>query len=102
MNAPAIPPIVAEDRQPQAPAQAPVAERHIGRPLPRTGARRLLQGRGTYLDDVLLPRVAHVVFVRSPHAHARIVGLSLQAARERPGVIAVVDGRTLAGWYSAT
>ena len=98
MNAPAIPPIVAEDRQPQAPAQAPVAERHIGRPLPRTGARRLLQGRGTYLDDVLLPRVAHVVFVRSPHAHARIVGLSLQAARERPGVIAVVDGRTLAGW----
>ena len=50
MNAPAIPPIVAEDRQPQAPAQAPVAERHIGRPLPRTGARRLLQGRGKLIQ----------------------------------------------------
>mgnify|MGYP000682787215 FL=1 len=68
----------------------------IGQATPRYGARRLLQGRGQYLDDLRVPRMAHVVFVRSPHAHARITHLDLSAARRQPGVIAAVDGRAIA------
>lgn len=69
---------------------------YIGRTVPRPNARKLLQGRGTFVDDVVLPRMAHVVFVRSPHAHARIVRIDRAAAQEMPGVIAVVTGAELA------
>lgn len=68
---------------------------YIGQSIPRANAKRLLQGRGTYTDDVRLARLVHVVFFRSPHAHARIVKLDLAKARTLPGVIAVVDGATL-------
>jgi len=63
--------------------------------VPRTNAKRLLQGRGVYTDDLRLPRLAHVVFFRSPHAHARIVKLDFTRARAMPGVIAVVDGKAV-------
>ncbi len=69
---------------------------YIGRSLPRANARRLLEGRGTYVDDVRLARMAHVVFFRSPHAHARILRINLDATRRAPGVIAAGDGKTLA------
>jgi carbon-monoxide dehydrogenase large subunit len=69
---------------------------YIGRAVPRPNAKKLLQGRGTFVDDIVLPRMAHVVFVRSPHAHARIVGIDRAAAQEMPGVIAVVTGPELA------
>ncbi|MGA1159640.1 MAG: xanthine dehydrogenase family protein molybdopterin-binding subunit [Burkholderiaceae bacterium] len=71
---------------------------YIGASTPRAGAKRLLQGRGTYLDDMRLPRLAHVVFVRSPHAHAKVVSLNLQAARRQPGVIAAFDGKDIAAF----
>ena len=45
---------------------------YIGRSVPRPNLARLTQGRGQYVSDVVLPRMAHVAFVRSPHAHARI------------------------------
>ena len=69
---------------------------YIGQSVPRPNAKRLLQGRGVYVDDLRIPRLAHVVFFRSPHAHARIKRLDLAKARSMPGVIAVVDGRALA------
>ena len=69
---------------------------YIGQSVPRANARRLLQGRGTYVDDLRLPRLAHVAFLRSPHAHARIKKLDFAKARAMPGVIAVVDGKSLA------
>ena len=69
---------------------------YIGQSIPRANAKRLLQGRGTYTDDVRLARLAHVVFLRSPHAHARIAKLDLAKARAMPGVLAAVDGATLA------
>ena len=50
--------------------------------MPRANAKRLLQGRGAYIDDLRLPRLAHVVFFRSPHAHARIKKLDLSKARD--------------------
>ena len=71
---------------------------YIGQSVPRANAKRLLQGRGVYTDDLRLPRLAHVVFFRSPHAHARIVKLDFTHARAMPGVIAVVDGKAVAGF----
>ncbi len=71
---------------------------YIGQSVPRANAQRLLQGRGTYTDDLRLPRLAHVVFFRSPHAHARITQLDLAKARSMPGVIAVVDGKALSAF----
>ena len=43
---------------------------YIGKTVPRPNLDRLLQGRAQYVSDIELPRMAHVVFVRSPHAHA--------------------------------
>lgn len=68
----------------------------IGRGVPRPNARRLTEGRGTYVDDVELPRMVHVAYLRSPHAHARILGIDAAAALGLPGVVAIVDGRQLA------
>lgn len=69
---------------------------YIGRSVPRPNLKRLTQGRGQYVSDVSLPRLAHVAFVRSPHAHARIVKIAAEAAKKSPGVIAVVAGAELA------
>jgi carbon-monoxide dehydrogenase large subunit len=69
---------------------------YIGRSVPRPNLGRLMQGRGQYVSDVTLPRMAHVAFRRSPHAHARIVRIDTAAAKRAPGVIAVVTGAELA------
>jgi aerobic carbon-monoxide dehydrogenase large subunit len=69
---------------------------YIGRSVPRPNLQRLTQGRGQYISDIALPRMAHVVFVRSPHPHARIVKVSTDAAKKAPGVIGVVTGAELA------
>jgi carbon-monoxide dehydrogenase large subunit len=69
---------------------------YIGRSVPRPNLARLTQGRGQYVSDVVLPRMVHVAFVRSPHAHARIVKIETTQARQAPGVVAVVTGVELA------
>jgi carbon-monoxide dehydrogenase large subunit len=69
---------------------------YIGRSVPRPNLARLTQGRGQYVSDVTLPRMVHVAFVRSPHAHARIVAIETEAAKRAPGVVAVVTGAELA------
>src|SRR6476646_6024041 len=69
---------------------------YIGRSVPRPNLARLTQGRGQYVSDVVLPRMAHVAYLRSPHAHARIRNIDTQAARQASGVIAVVTGAELA------
>ncbi len=69
---------------------------YIGRALPRPNLRRLLEGRGCYVSDLALPRMLHVAFLRSPHAHARIVAIDHTAARGMPGVVAVFTGPDLA------
>src|SRR5437762_5816123 len=69
---------------------------YIGKTVPRPNLDRLMQGRGVYVSDVELPRMAHVVFVRSAHAHARIMSIDAVAAKRMPGVIAIVTGRELA------
>ena len=53
---------------------------YIGKAVPRPNLDRLMHGRGLYVSDIELPRMGHVVFLRSPHAHARIVEIdSLEA-----------------------
>src|ERR1700754_2849558 len=62
-------------------------EGYIGQPLRRREDVRFVRGRGLYVDDVVLPGLAWCAFMRSPHAHARIVSLSTRAAAARPGVL---------------
>ena len=71
-------------------------ENYVGQSVPRSGAKKLLEGRGTYLDDIRLPRLVHVVYLRSPHAHARIKHLDLSQALKQPGVVAVFTGHEVA------
>ena len=68
---------------------------YIGKTVPRPNLDRLMQGRGLYVSDIELPRMAHVVFLRSPHAHAKINGIDASVAKQMPGVIAVVSGKEL-------
>ena len=69
---------------------------YVGKTVPRPNLERLMQGRGLYVSDMELPRMAHVVYLRSPYAHARIAGIDAAAARRVKGVIAVVTGQELA------
>ena len=69
---------------------------YIGRSVPRPNAKRLLEGRGHFVDDIVLPRMLNVVFVRSPYAHARILSIDTTAAQSYPGITAVVTGAQLA------
>ncbi|HET9489953.1 MAG TPA: xanthine dehydrogenase family protein molybdopterin-binding subunit [Methylomirabilota bacterium] len=64
----------------------------IGTPRRRVEDRPLLTGAGRYTDDVRLPGILHVHFLRSPHAHATIARLDVAAARSAPGVVEVATG----------
>ncbi|MGA8515074.1 MAG: xanthine dehydrogenase family protein molybdopterin-binding subunit [Burkholderiaceae bacterium] len=80
-----------------APLAAPMQDAsHIGQSIPRPNLERLTEGRGQYIDDLELPRMAHVVFWRSPVAHCRITHIERDYARLMPGVLAVYDGHDLA------
>ncbi len=68
----------------------------IGQPVRRKEDVRFLTGRGRYTDDVNLPGQAHLAILRSPHAHARIVSLKVDAARAAPGVLDVLTGHAAA------
>src|SRR5262249_9604910 len=67
----------------------------IGQPVPRTEDPILVQGRGTYSDDVNLEGQAYAAIVRSRHAHGVIKGIDTSAAQAMPGVIAVYTGMDL-------
>src|SRR5688572_8376472 len=69
---------------------------YIGQPLPRASLQRLLAGRGQYVDDIVLPRLTHAAFLRSPFAHARIVRIDCTEARDHNGVLAVLTGADIA------
>jgi aerobic carbon-monoxide dehydrogenase large subunit len=67
----------------------------LGRPLPRREDDHHLRGRGQFTDDVRSTDAAgtlHAALLRSPYAHARIRSISVDRAREMPGVVAVVTG----------
>jgi len=72
---------------------------YIGRAVARAGARRLVEGHGRYVDDIELPRMGHLAFLRSPFAHARIGEIQTAQARARPAVLDVVTGKDIADTY---
>jgi aerobic carbon-monoxide dehydrogenase large subunit len=68
----------------------------IGQPVRRKEDMRLLRGGGRYTDDVNVDGQLWAAFVRSPHAHARIDGIDLAAARMVPGVAGILTGADVA------
>jgi carbon-monoxide dehydrogenase large subunit len=66
-----------------------------GREVKRIEDAALLAGAGRFADDVASEGQAHLVFLRAPHAHARIVSIDTSAARAMPGVLAVLTGADL-------
>jgi carbon-monoxide dehydrogenase large subunit len=68
----------------------------FGSSIKRREDPRMITGRGLYTDDVKLAGQAHAIFVRSPHAHARVKRVDVSAARRVPGVVAAFTGKDLA------
>src|SRR5262249_22161548 len=67
----------------------------IGRSVRRIEDARLLRGGGHFVDDFVLPRLLNACFVRSPVAHARLLGIDTRKARALPGVHAVLTYKDL-------
>ncbi|MBM7806418.1 carbon-monoxide dehydrogenase large subunit [Geodermatophilus bullaregiensis] len=76
--------------------QATAPEKEIGKARRRKEDARLITGRTTWTDNMVLPGMLHLSVVRSPVAHARITAIDVSAAAEAPGVVAVLTGRDLA------
>ena len=74
--------------------EAPVKE--VGRARKRKEDGRLITGRTTWTDNMVLPGMLHMTVVRSPVAHAKITRVDVEAARQSPGVVAVFTGRDFA------
>ena len=69
---------------------------YVGAALSPRETKKLVLGRGSYIGDLTVPGLLHAAFVRSPHAHARIRRIDVDAARRQPGVVAVLTGHDLA------
>ncbi len=67
----------------------------IGARVLRKEDKRFITGKGRYTDDMVVPGMKHAAFLRSPHAHAKITGIDVEAAKKMPGVIGVLTGKEL-------
>ena len=76
-----------------------MATRYFGQPIKRNEDPRLLTGQATFTDDVHLPGMLHVAFVRSQVAHGRIRSIDVAAARAMPGVMAVYTAKDLGNYW---
>ena len=75
--------------------QAQVGE--FGKARLRKEDERLITGQTNWTDNITLPGMLHIAFLRSPYAHARITSVDVSAARSEPGVIAAYSGADFAG-----
>src|SRR5690606_28444765 len=75
---------------------APVLPKLVGQRVKRREDPRLIQGRGTYVDDVTLPGMQHLAFKRADVAHGRVLSMDTTAAEAMPGVEAVFTGAQIA------
>ncbi|HEX7911350.1 MAG TPA: hypothetical protein VF534_25110, partial [Paraburkholderia sp.] len=66
---------------------APETHGMIGASVERKEDYRFLTGNGQYTDDIVLPQQTYAVFLRSPHAHAKINSIDTTAAKQSPGVV---------------
>ncbi|MET0929600.1 MAG: xanthine dehydrogenase family protein, partial [Aeromicrobium sp.] len=69
---------------------------HVGQDRATIESARLVRGRGNHVGDLSMPGMLEVAMVHSPHAHARIVSVDIEAARRAPGVLAVLTGADVA------
>ena len=76
-----------------------MAVQTLGERIKRNEDPRLLTGRALFVDDIDLADMVHVAFVRSPHAHARLLGIDVSRALEREGVIAVYTAEDLGDYW---
>ena len=70
---------------------------YVGSSLKRFEDPQLVQGKGVFVDDMVLPGMLHAAVLRSPHAHARIVSVDVSQARSMPGVVAVLTPADIEG-----
>jgi len=73
--------------------------RYFGAPIRRNEDRRLLTGRALFVDDIAFPDMVHAAFLRSAVAHGRIRSIDVEAARARPGVVAVYTAADLGSYW---
>ncbi len=71
----------------------------LGERIKRNEDPRLLTGRALFVDDIDLPDMLHVAFVRSQHAHARLLGIDTSQALKREGVVAVYTAEDLGDYW---
>jgi carbon-monoxide dehydrogenase large subunit len=72
----------------------------VGKSIKRKEDVRLIRGQGQYLSDMVVPRMLHLGFVHSIHAHARIKSIDTSQAARMPGVVAVITGQEFKDWSS--
>jgi carbon-monoxide dehydrogenase large subunit len=77
----------------------PADARYLNTRVLRNEDARLLTGRALFVDDVQLPGMLHVAFVRSEHAHGRLKSVDAAAARQRVGVVAVYTAEDLGDFW---
>jgi carbon-monoxide dehydrogenase large subunit len=70
---------------------------YVGQSMKRFEDPRLVTGNGAFVGDLMLPDMLHAAVLRSQHAHARLRGVDVAAARTVPGVVAVLTGTDIAG-----
>lgn len=73
--------------------------RYFGQPIKRNEDPRLLTGQALFTDDVHLPGMLHVAFVRSDYAHGYLCSIDTSAARETPGVVAIYTAEDLGDYW---
>src|SRR3989454_8305883 len=81
------------DPSPRRPDTDP--QRYVGQPLKRLEDPKLITGAGQYVEDLKLPGLTYLAFLRSPHAHARVTAIRIEAAQKAPGVVRVVTAKDL-------
>jgi carbon-monoxide dehydrogenase large subunit len=77
-------------------------KRYVGQAMKRKEDPRMITGGARYVDDISLPGMLYAAIVRSPEAHATIRSIDTSAAKERPGMVAVLTGEELAGDFAGT
>jgi len=91
-----------ETRPPRSPADTNGSNGHappgkyVGQPIKRREESRLVQGKGSFVDDKKFLGMAYMKLVRSPYAHARITHIDVTRAVGAPGVVCVLTGEQVA------
>src|SRR5712671_1413038 len=76
-----------------------MSTRTFGEPVKRNEDRRLLTGQALFIDDIELPGMLHVAFLRSQIAHAKIISIDVSRALQRSGVVAAYVAGDLGDYW---